>query len=80
VRALGRNHTLWSTLVQDLSLAENQLPDGIKAQLIGLGLWAMRYSTLALLKDLPVEPLMEVNRNVMEGLIAQQSLVSAERP
>lgn len=71
VRALGRNHTLWSLLVQDLSLAENRLPEGIKAQLISLGLWAMRYSTLALLKDLPIEPLISVNQNVVDGLLAQ---------
>jgi flagellar protein FlaF len=80
VRALGRNHTLWSTLVQDLSLAENQLPDGIKAQLISLGLWAMRYSTLALLKDLALEPLIEVNRNVMEGLVAQSTHAPVAAP
>jgi flagellar protein FlaF len=80
VRALGRNHTLWSTLVQDVSLAENRLPDGIKTQLITLGLWAMRYSTLALLKDLPIEPLIEVNRNVMEGLIAQGAPAQGEMP
>jgi flagellar protein FlaF len=80
VRALGRNHTLWSTLLQDLSLAENRLPDGIKTQLINLGLWAMRYSTLALLKDLSIEPLIEVNRNVMEGLIAQGAHVPGEMP
>ncbi len=78
VRALGRNHTLWATLVQDLSLAENRLPDGIKAQLITLGLWAMRYSTLALLKDLPIAPLLEVNRNIMEGLIAQGANMPSE--
>jgi flagellar protein FlaF len=70
-RALGRAHQLWSILVQDLSVAENQMPEGIKAQLIGLGLWAMRYTTLALLKDLPLEPLIEVNRNVADGLNAQ---------
>jgi len=71
VRALGRNHQLWSILVQDLSLAENRLPDGIKAELIRLGLWAMRYSTLALLQDLPIGPLIEVNINVADGLQAQ---------
>ncbi len=80
VRALGRNHTLWSTLVQDLSLAENRLPAGIKAQLISLGLWAMRYSTIALLKDLTVEPLIEVNRNVMEGLVAQDTPAAGQIP
>ena len=42
-RAIGRNHNLWSLLVKDLAMAENGLPGGVKAHLIGLGLWAMRY-------------------------------------
>jgi flagellar protein FlaF len=70
-RAIGRNHTLWSLLVKDLSLAENQLPAEMKAQLIGLGLWSMHYSTLALLRDIPVEPLVAVNENVLQGLLDQ---------
>ncbi len=54
-------------------MADNRLPDGIKSGLIGLGLWSMRYSTQALLQELPVEPLIEVNNNVLEGLLAQPS-------
>jgi flagellar protein FlaF len=71
LRALGRNHTLWSILVKDLSLGENALPAPLKSELIGLGLWAMRYSTLAMLKDLPLDPLVDVNRNVLDGLLNQ---------
>ena len=52
-------------------MAENRLPEGMKAHLIGLGLWAMRYSTLALLRDMPLEPLIAVNQNVLDGLVEQ---------
>jgi hypothetical protein len=31
----------------------------------------MRYSTLAILHKLPLEPLIEVNRNIADGLAAQ---------
>lgn len=71
IRALGRNHLLWSTLVKDMSLAENRLPEALKAQLIDLGLWSMRYSTLAVLRGLSVDPLITVNRNVLSGLRSQ---------
>ena len=74
LRALGRNHQLWSALVKDLALAENRLPDGLKNELIGLGLWSMRYSTLAMLKDLPVDPLVEINCNIADGLRSQGDL------
>ena len=78
-RAIGRNHTLWSILVRDLAVADNQMPDGLKAQLISLGLWSMRYSTIALLRDLPVDPLIEVNTNVLEGLLGQNTQIVASR-
>ncbi len=73
IRALGHNHAMWSTLVRDLGLAENALPDHLKSQLISLGLWSMRYSTRALLEPLSVQPLIDVNRNIVEGLSAQKS-------
>ncbi len=78
-RAIGRNHNLWSVLVKDLSLADNRLPEPVKAQLIGLGLWSMRYSTLALLRDLPVDPLIAVNNNVLDGLTAQEAGQNTEQ-
>ena len=73
IRALGRNHDLWSLLVKDLALAENRLPVPLKTELINTGLWCMRYSTLAVLNDLPIEPLTTVNRNILAGLLEQVS-------
>ena len=73
VHALGRNHDLWSLLLKDLALDSNRLPPELKANLIGLALWSMRYSTLAILQDLPVAPLVDVNTNIAEGLILQIS-------
>ncbi len=72
IRALGRNHELWSMLVKDLALQSNRLPDELKKNLMSLGLWAMRYSTFALLNDVKLAPLIEVNRNVSAGIAAQQ--------
>ena len=71
IRALGHNHDLWSALVKDMAAASNRLPDALKTELIQLGAWSMRYSTLAILNSLPVEPLIAVNRNIADG-IAQQ--------
>lgn len=71
IAALGRAHDLWSLLVRDLARDGNGLPQTLKTQLVDLGLWAMRYSTLAILKDLPLSPLIEVCQNVLDGLRAQ---------
>ncbi len=71
IAALGRAHDLWSLLVRDLARDGNGLPQTLKTQLVDLGLWAMRYSTLAILKDLSLAPLIEVCQNVLDGLRAQ---------
>ncbi len=73
IRALGRNHDLWSTLMKDLALEGNALPAALKAQLLNLAAWSMRYSTIAILQNIPIQPLIDVNRNVAEGLALQQS-------
>ncbi len=72
IEALHKTHELWSLLVKDLQLPGNTLPDDLKQQLTALGFWAMTYSTQAMPRDLPVLPLIEVNRNIMDGLRAQQ--------
>ena len=75
--ALGRNHELWSILIKVLASDSNKLPDALKSQLIDLAAWSMRYSTLAILHDLPVAPLIDVNRNIAEGLAAQAQTAPA---
>ncbi len=71
VIALGNNHQLWSVLVKDIALDANDLPESLKTQLIALATWSMRYSTLAILHDLPLAPLIAVNLNIADGLAAQ---------
>ena len=73
IRALGHNHDLWSTLVKDLVQDGNRLPPAVKNELIGLGMWSMRYSTLAILHDLPLQPLIAVNLNIADGLAQQHA-------
>jgi flagellar biosynthesis regulator FlaF len=75
--ALGRSHALWHALVLDLSSPGNRLPEALRTQLLDLGAWAMRYSTQALLRDLPVAPLVEVHRNLADGLREQVAAAEA---
>jgi flagellar protein FlaF len=80
IRAFGRNHDLWSTLVKDLARDGNKLPADLKAQLVSLGMWAMRYSTLAILHNLSADPLIEVNRNIAAGLALQATAKPSSEP
>lgn len=71
IEALFRNQRLWSALVRDLALPANRLPEPLKNDLISLGVWAMRYSTEAMARELPLDPLISVNRSIIEGLEGQ---------
>ena len=75
VRAIGRNHELWSLLIKDLAQSGNRLPEALRQSLMQLAAWSMRYSILANLRDLPVQPLIDVNTNIIEGLQAQSAPV-----
>lgn len=71
IAALHKTHQLWSLLVQDVGSESNALPDGLKGQIISIGVWAMRYSTQALAADLPLKPLIAVHQQMIAGLQAQ---------
>ncbi len=76
IDALNKTHQLWSLLVRDLAGDENKLPAPLKEQLISLGFWAMNYSRKAIGSDLSVQPLIDVNTNILEGLRAQNANVA----
>jgi len=67
-KAIDWNRRMWLTLQSDLSMEDNALPDGLKAQLISLAIWVDRHSSKILRGDADVGPLIKVNRTIMEGL------------
>lgn len=71
IEALNKNHSLWSLLVRDLSGQANQLPAQLKQSLLDLGFWVMSYSLAAMGRELPLQPLIDVNQNILEGLKLQ---------
>ena len=70
IKALNRNHQLWSLLLKDIALSSNGLPPALKQEIVGLGLWVMGYSTLAIRRGLPIRPLITINQSMLEGLSA----------
>jgi flagellar biosynthesis regulator FlaF len=71
IKALNRNHELWSVLLRDIALSSNPLPEILKKDLTELGIFSMRYSTAAINGGLPVTPLVEINDSMIEGLRMQ---------
>ena len=66
--AVSRNRRLWLALQMDLTDERNGLPDELRARLISLAIWVDKYSSTVLRGDGPIDPLISVNRTIMEGL------------
>jgi len=68
IHAVHRNRQLWGAFLGDLSGEQNTLPDSLRAGLISLALWVQQHSGEVMAKRETVEPLIEINRMVMDGL------------
>ncbi len=70
--AIDWNRRLWLTLQTDLAADENGLPDELKARLISLSIWVDKHSRRVLRGDDEMEPLIDVNRSIMEGVLGAE--------
>jgi flagellar protein FlaF len=68
--ALDWNRRLWSALALDCGSPGNALPAELRAQIISISLWVMRHTSQAMRKTEEIQPLIDVNRSIMEGLRA----------
>ncbi len=75
--AVDWNRRLWMALQADLVHKDNRLPERLKAQLISIAIWVSKHSTKILRHQGAVQPLITVNRSIMEGLAMS---VDAGRP
>ncbi len=66
--ALDWNRRVWRTLASDCRDDRNKLPQGVRAQIISLSLWIAKYSKSVIREGASVDPLIEINRTIMQGL------------
>jgi len=79
IEACYTNRRLWNIFLADLMLPENGLPGELKAQLISLAIWVQKYSGGAMRGTDPLDPLIDVNKQILEGL-SQQGKAGAHAP
>jgi flagellar protein FlaF len=65
---LDWNRRLWRTLAADCMDDRNQLSRETRAQIISLSMWVSKYSKQVTREGAPLEPLIEINRTIMQGL------------
>lgn len=67
-KAIDWNRRLWLTLQTDCADSANRLPESVRAGIISLGIWVEKHSRKAAKRQADLQPLIEVNRIIMEGL------------
>jgi len=71
LEAIDANRRLWNMLSADCATSENQLPITLRGQIILLVMRVARYSSEVLRDGADLEPLIDINRAMMEGLGAR---------
>src|ERR1700748_2373055 len=68
VDALDWNRRVWTALMEDCANPQNGLPAPLRASIISLAIWVGRHTSAVIRRTEQVEPLIEVNRMIMQGL------------
>jgi flagellar biosynthesis activator protein FlaF len=68
IEALDWNRRVWQAMANDCMDSRNQLPSPVRAQIISLSMWVARYTRQVVRKKAPIDPLIEINRTIMQGL------------
>jgi flagellar biosynthesis regulator FlaF len=68
--ALAVNIRLWSTLLNGVQDQNSPLPPILRQDLVSVGTWAMRYSNQALNRMMSLDPLIDINQDMIDGLSA----------
>ena len=66
--AIDWNRRLWRTLAADCMDDRNALTEDVRAKIVSLSLWVSKYSKQVTREKAPLDPLIEINRTIMQGL------------
>lgn len=80
VDALLWNKKVWDAFIVDLSSEGNRLPNQLRAQIIGIGLWVGRETIQVLDGPGDIDSLINVNKTIMEGLAPRPGDTATSAP
>ena len=66
--AVDWNRKVWRTLAAECLDERNQLPQELRANIVSLSLFITRYSKEVVRKGASLDPLIDINRSIMQGL------------
>ena len=68
VKAVDWNKRLWRTLAADCMDDRNALTQDVRAKIVSLSLFVSKYSRKVTREKAPLDPLIQINRTIMQGL------------
>ena len=71
IKALDWNRRLWSALATDCASDTNALGPQLRASIVSLSIWVAKHSSAVMRREEDFEPLIDVNRMIMQGLRLQ---------
>ncbi len=77
IKAVLWNDRVWNAFMCDLGSPENNLPKPLKGALMSLAIWVTKETQRILDNDADLEALINVNRQIMEGLRPKQQTAMA---
>ena len=77
MEALDWNRRMWSVLGADCADPDNKLPPQLRASFISLSIWVGKHTSLVIRNQEDIEPLIEINRMIMQGLAGGASTSAA---
>jgi flagellar protein FlaF len=75
--ALDWNRRLWSVLAADCATEGNQLPAELRSSIVSLSLWVSRHTSAIMRNEAAFQPLIDVNKMMMQGLEARAEASAA---
>ncbi len=80
IEAIDKNRRLWGMLAADCASEANGLPEATRAQIISLSIWVNKYSGTVTRDKAPLDPLIDINKTIMEGLAMVAEAASGGAP
>jgi flagellar protein FlaF len=77
VDVLDWNRRVWTALSDDCSNPGNALPAPLRASIISLAIWVARHTSAVIRRQEQIEPLIEINRMIMQGLAPAPAAATA---
>jgi flagellar protein FlaF len=71
MKALHWNRRLWTTIAGDCANPDNVLPMELRASIISLSIWVDKHTSGVMRRQETIQPLIDVNRIIMQGLSSQ---------